>query len=149
VSLVIGKTAEYLTWALLKKIYERKNMALILLFNIFFIVLAFLLFVHTNVLFLFLMFPLIPLIMFLRNLKWESPNVDKLEKQLKIKQEIMDDIHKSVSDIKRRYKDDLVNESIMLSKNFERLRKKIDKSKLNEDCKRELMDYLNKQMEQT
>jgi len=149
VSLVIGKTAEYLTWALLKKIYERKNMALILLFNIFFIVLAFLLFVHTNVLFLFLMFPLIPLIMFLRNLKWESPNVDKLEKQLKIKQEIMDDIHKSVSDIKRRYKDDLVNESIMLSKNFERLRKKIDKSKLNEDYKRELMDYLNKQMEQT
>jgi len=124
-------------------------MALILLFNIFFIVLAFLLFVHTNVLFLFLMFPLIPLIMFLRNLKWESPNVDKLEKQLKIKQEIMDDIHKSVSDIKRRYKDDLVNESIMLSKNFERLRKKIDKSKLNEDYKRELMDYLNKQMEQT
>jgi hypothetical protein len=87
--------------------------------------------------------------MFLRNLKWESPNVDKLEKQLKIKQEIMDDIHKSVSDIKRRYKDDLVNESIMLSKNFERLRKKIDKSKLNEDYKRELMDYLNKQMEQT
>jgi len=98
---------------------------------------------HANVFFLFLVFPLIPLVMFLRNPKKESLYLDVPEKQLEIKREIMDDICRSVSCTKRKYKNDLINKKIMLSKDFERLKRKIDKSKINENYKRELMEYLN------
>jgi hypothetical protein len=126
----------------------RKNIAIAMLFNILFIFLTLFLFVYTNIFFLFLIFPFIPLIFFksfgIKLLRNENDN--NLEKQLVIKQEIMDDIYQTINYTKRRYKSDLINKNIMLLRDLEKLKKQIDKARIDENCKRELRDYLDKQI---
>ncbi|MDR1511730.1 MAG: hypothetical protein LBS15_03065 [Endomicrobium sp.] len=126
-----------------------KNIKIIVLFNIILVLLSLLFFVWTDsIFFLFLISPFISLV-FLRNLKIKSlRNSVDLEKQGGVKQEIMDDIWRTVNYTKRRYKNDLINKNIMLVKGSERLKKRIDKSKISKNCKKELKDYLNKQISQ-
>ncbi|MDR2666014.1 MAG: hypothetical protein LBB92_00975 [Endomicrobium sp.] len=75
-----------------------------------------------------------------------NENDNNLEKQLVIKQEIMDDIYQTINYTKRRYKSDLINKNIMLLRDLEKLKKQIDKARIDENCKRELRDYLDKQI---
>ncbi|GMO66555.1 MAG: hypothetical protein Nk1A_4120 [Endomicrobiia bacterium] len=121
----------------------RKNVAIVILFNILFIFLTLFLFVYINIFFLFLISPFIPLIFFV------SFKRKLLKNDMEIKQEIMDDIYQTISYTKRRYKNDLINKNITLLRDLERLKKQIDKSRINENCKKKLRDYLNKQIGQS
>lgn len=124
----------------------RKNIVIVMLFNILFIFLTLFIFVCTKMFFLFLVFPLIPLIFFRSFGRKLLRNDNDLEKQLVIKQEIMDDIYQTINCTKRRYKGDLINKNIMLLRDLEKLKKQIDKARIDENCKRELRDYLDKKL---
>jgi len=125
----------------------RKNITIVMLFNIFFVFLTMFFFIYIDIFVLFLISPFIPLIFFesCKKKLLKNDNGNDLERQLKIKQEVRDDIYQSINYTKRRYKNDLINKNIMLLRDIERLKKRIDKAKIDENHKKELKDYLNKQ----